>query len=150
VVKTLIVRLNQRDKEVALQILHTSLKAYRVEAKIIEVKQFPPLSEKLIDISLSINEFLGFYSDSKLAGVIELNRGYVVEICRLVVLPIFFKKGIASRLLYKALSFGAKCTVTTAMKNAPAIALYKKFGFQEISTHEIYPGLVLASFESRI
>jgi ribosomal protein S18 acetylase RimI-like enzyme len=146
----LISKLDHQDYDVALEILDVSLTSYKIEAKILEVDNFPPLLEKVEDITSSTNEFVGSYVDSTLAGIIELGCGDEVEICRLVVLPGFFQQGVASKLLSEILSLGKRYIVTTASKNLPAVKLYEKHGFRKTGVRQITPELELVSFVYRM
>ncbi len=109
--------------------------SYKVEAKLLNAVDFPPLRRKSIDITNSSTEFYGAFSDSEIAGVIEIKREERdIHIQSLVVDPTFFRKGIGSGLLtFVVDNLLAKVyTVETGVDNLPAIALYKKFGFIEI------------------
>ena len=88
--------------------------------------------------------FLGFISDGILQGVLSFCKtDHQMEICRLVVHPIYFNRGIATELLSFFLKEfvreGEQVKVSTGAANHPAKALYKKFGFIEIKNREVAP-----------
>jgi ribosomal protein S18 acetylase RimI-like enzyme len=61
-----------------------------------------------------------------------------------MVAPSHFRRGIASRLLEHALAMAgpdATFHVSTGRANAPAIMLYKKYGFLEGGLREVEPGI---------
>ena len=90
--------------------------------------------------------FYGYYVDGqegpKLAGAISFEReGSIVTICRMMVHPDFFRRGIASSLLQHILieqerEGATRFIVSTGSANSPAIRLYEGFGF--IVTTRIY------------
>ncbi len=82
--------------------------------------------------------------NNKIAGFIAVDANWVnykgekiLEIHELFVLPEFRRKGIASKLLNKALEYGIKKGLNKAelwvgKTNYRAINFYKQFGFEEI------------------
>jgi GNAT superfamily N-acetyltransferase len=110
--------------------------AYSIEALLLEVKYFPPLELSPIDIQQSSIDYQGILVKDMLVGVIgyefiELDRSQ--NITCLVVSPQWHRQGIATALLTNLLAASTSIvTVSTAVKNQPAISLYAKFGFIEI------------------
>lgn len=112
-------------------------KSYQIEADLIGVKDFPPLSRSAEDIQHSKTEFHGFLEGEALVAVIEIDLTVgdesQLKICSLTVDPKHFRKGIAGQLiqyvfgLYQADEY----IVETAVVNKPAIKLYEKHGFAE-------------------
>ncbi|HUQ60169.1 GNAT family N-acetyltransferase [Lentzea sp.] len=114
--------------------------AYAVEAEIIGFDGIPPLHESLDDLRSCGETFLGIHDDEGLVGAVSYQLdGSTVDICRLVVHPRAFRRGIASRLL-DALPDGPQ-TVSTGTKNEPALRLYRKRGFVETGEREVGPGV---------
>ena len=130
----MIIKLEQSNESVAGQIHTIFQKSYKIEAGLIGVEDFPPLLRTAKDIVNSKTHFYGFSDNHCLAAIIEIEvNGKHLNIHSLTVDPIYFKKGIASKLINYALtSFGiATATVETAVANEPAIKLYQKHGFRE-------------------
>lgn len=130
----MIVKLDNSNERIAGQIFIVFQSSYKVEAKIIGTRNFPPLLRKIKDIVSSKSLFYGFYETANLAGVIEITvQGKNLRIDSLTVSPDYFKKGIASKLISYALALFkiTEAVVETAVANAPAINLYKKHGFVE-------------------
>jgi ribosomal protein S18 acetylase RimI-like enzyme len=71
-----------------------------------------------------------------LVGLISYEReNKTLHICRMMVHPDYFRRGIASSLINFVSDLEddvVKMTVTTGTKNTPAINLYKRHGFKEI------------------
>jgi ribosomal protein S18 acetylase RimI-like enzyme len=72
-----------------------------------------------------------------LTAILWLPANRELGIASLVVHPDHFKKGLATQLLNFALQKYVQpvVLVETAVANAPAIFLYKKFGFQKVDTY---------------
>lgn len=113
--------------------IHTVFqKSYKIEAQLIGVENFPPLSRSIEDIASSKSEFYGFIDQQTLAAVIEIQISEQhLDIHSLTVDPQFFRKGIAGKLINYVLNECdiKQATVETALVNAPAIKLYNKYGF---------------------
>ncbi|NMP32006.1 GNAT family N-acetyltransferase [Thalassotalea sp. M1531] len=126
--------LDNSNVDVANQIFTVFQNSYQIEAQLIGVSEFPPLSRTLNEIMNSATRFYGCYENSCLAGVIEIAiKDKRLEIDSLTVDPNYFKKGIASQLIGYAFDFFdfTEAIVETAVANEPAIKLYKKHGFVE-------------------
>jgi ribosomal protein S18 acetylase RimI-like enzyme len=131
-----IARLNHRLAKVARDIHTVQQAAYLVEAKLLGVKRFPPLEVTPQDIQQSDDNCQGALVNGQLVGVISyesVGEEGDRNITSLVVLPQWHCQGIAKTLLARILSecSDSVITVTTGVKNEPAISLYSKFGFVE-------------------
>lgn len=129
--------LEHQHKAVAEKIYAVFQRAYQIEADLLGVTDFPPLSRTVKDIAHSTRRFYGVYREQELAAVVEIE--FItdgLDICSLVVDPTFFRQGLAWCLLqYVLTSFqGQFALVETAAGNQPAIALYKKCGFTVVET----------------
>jgi ribosomal protein S18 acetylase RimI-like enzyme len=127
-------KLDNSNVEVAHQIFTIFQRSYTVEAQLINVVDFPPLSRSTKNIENSKSYFYGYSEKNCLAAIIEISiDGKVLEIDSLTVDPAFFRKGIAGKLISFILSdFDfSEAIVETAVINEPAINLYKKHGFVE-------------------
>jgi ribosomal protein S18 acetylase RimI-like enzyme len=127
--------LHHRQRAVALQIHAVLMLAYAQEAALLEVKNFAPLEQTAGDIEASDDFFLGIFQDQQLLGVISVrpdDEPRQVNIASLVVHPAQQRQGVARALLTDALQRAEAATfsVSTAAKNAPALALYQQFGFE--------------------
>ena len=128
-------KLDNSNEDVANQIFSIFQNSYKVEAQLINVLDFPPLSRSVKNIENSKTLFYGYSENKCLAAIIEISvKGMYLEIYSLTVDPEYFRKGIAGKLMSYVL--GAfeltEATVETAVVNEPAIHLYKKHGFVEI------------------
>jgi ribosomal protein S18 acetylase RimI-like enzyme len=141
--------LNLKDPVVAERVIALQHDSYLVEAERMGVQDLPPMHETVEGLQASRETFWGSFDGQELVGVLSTSEdGAVTEIGRLAVAPTHFRRGIASRLLAHALMMAgpdATCLVSTGRANAPAIALYKKFGFVEGATREVAPGVALLS-----
>lgn len=108
--------------------------SYRIEAELLGVTDFPPLHRSISEFQNSTTQFFGFWKDDVLAAAVEIDPlKNTLDICSLVVHPKHFRQGIARKLLLFLENYDDYETliVETGWANTPAIALYKKFGFQE-------------------
>jgi GNAT superfamily N-acetyltransferase len=106
--------------------------SYQVEAELIGATGFPPLERSAWEVQTARSCFLGQWIGADLAAVLEYSCDEThLSIDSLVVHPHYFRRGIASRILRSVLEQADWQTadVETAAGNAPAIALYEKFGF---------------------
>lgn len=126
--------LNHTDTPIAQEIHTLFQESYLIEAKLIGVENFPPLTRSVNNIQKSKTQFWGFYKDSILATVAEIETNpNLLDIHSFVVSPQFFRQGLANNLLAYLLKYTDcnSAVVETASANKPAILLYKKFGFTE-------------------
>lgn len=143
-----ITRLRHTDHSVALQIQKVFFSAYKVEAKLIGVTNFPPLERKVADIVASDTTFYGSHYDGQLCAVIEI--GYYdpqLNINSLVVHPDYFRQGLARELMRFVLNHyhWETAEVETALANMPAITLYEQFGFTETRRFQASMGITKVS-----
>ena len=127
-------KLDNSNEQVADQIFTIFQNSYKIEAQLIGVLYFPPLSRSAKDIKNSKTLFYGFSENECLAAVIEIViEDNLLDINSLTVDPKYFRKGIAGILIRYILdTFDFKeALVETAVVNMPAINLYKKYGFVE-------------------
>jgi ribosomal protein S18 acetylase RimI-like enzyme len=127
--------LSHRQPAVAAQIHAVLMLAYAQEAALLGIKNFPPLEQTARDIEASDEFFLGCFNDQELHGVVSVrpdDEPGQINIASLVVHPAHQRRGVARVLLTSALqrAAGAVFSVSTAAKNAPALALYQQFGFE--------------------
>ena len=108
--------------------------ACAVEAGLIGCDDFPPLRESVDDLLAAQESFVLAYCVNNLAGALSYTINEMgCLICRLVVSPEYFRRGIGRRMLHNLMvqtDPALPCRVVTAQANIPAIALYQSFGFQ--------------------
>lgn len=130
----MIKNLDNSSEYIAHQIFTVFQNSYKVEAQLIGTLSFPPLLRSTQNIKISKTQFYGFIESKNLAAVIEIVvADKHLHIQSLTVNPLYFRKGIADKLIDYILdkfSF-SEATVETAVANLPAINLYKKHGFVE-------------------
>lgn len=124
--------------------------SYREEARLLGVVAFPPLNRTVEQVQAAHGEFFGCWRDGRLEAVAEVSLVGVPRtevppmetggiprersIDAFTVHPRAFRQGLGSRLLAFLLQrFGAEgMTVSTAIANLPAIALYQSQGFSVV------------------
>lgn len=92
--------LQHKEDTIAREILAVQIPAYIKETEIIGFDGIPALQEKVKDIQASHERFAGYRKNGKLIGVISYEKNmHYLTICRLVVHPDGFRKGIGRALL---------------------------------------------------
>ena len=148
----MIIKINNKKKEIAKEIRTIFQVSYAVEASILKVVDFPPLKRTVSEFLDSNSEFYAYYLIKNIAGVIEIeNHEDLTHIQSLVVYPKYFRNRIGSKLVqfildtYKSKIF----TVETGLDNHPAIKLYKNFDFQEQYQWDTNHGVRKVKFKLR-
>jgi ribosomal protein S18 acetylase RimI-like enzyme len=137
--------LDPSDPAMGTAIVELQRASYAVEAALIGSDGIPALTETLDEVRAAGWGWLGAVDDVGLCGAIawdELDDG-AIDICRLVVAPRAFRRGVASRLL-DALDerFPTRAMlVSTGRDNEPAVTLYRRRGFRQVADREAAPGL---------
>jgi ribosomal protein S18 acetylase RimI-like enzyme len=109
--------------------------AYAIEAELIGYPDLPPLHETLAALQATEEELWLCEEGEDLVGVVGLEHGEdVMVIARLFVAPAWFRRGVGSALVAHALgqAAGRRVRVGTGARNAPALALYERFGFRRV------------------
>ncbi|MEO2075357.1 MAG: GNAT family N-acetyltransferase [Bacillus sp. (in: firmicutes)] len=149
----MIKEINLQDRGLAKQLLELQRASYLVEAKLINFFEIPPLKESLEELIKCGETFLCYFEEKTLAGAISYTvNGDELTICRMVVHPAHFRKGIAQKLLSEVESRNSQIfvyKVSTGKDNPPAKNLYLKNGFTFVSDFEVVPGLYISNFEKR-
>ncbi|CAM4295507.1 GNAT family N-acetyltransferase [Bacillus subtilis] len=142
--------LQHKEATIAREILAVQIPAYIKETEIISFDGIPALQEKVKDIQASHEQFAGYRKNGKLIGVISYEKNmHHLTICRLVVHPDGFRKGIGRALLQFVIDHNEdaeKIEVVTAENNTPAVSLYTQAGFQKAETVKAAQGLLLSVF----
>lgn len=149
----MIERLHNKDLKVSEKIRSVFQLSYKVEAELLNATDFPPLKRTLESYINSETAFFGYLKKEELAGVIEItHNNNFTHINSLVVNPIFFRQGVARKLMefvfnnYDSELF----VVETGLDNKPATTLYKKFDFKEVKQWDTDHGVRKIKFERRI
>jgi len=149
----MIERLKNNDLEISKKIRSVFQLSYKVEAKILNATDFPPLKRSLENYVNSNTAFFGYLKNRELVGVIEIeHNNNFTHIKSLVVNPCFFRQGIARKLMeYVINTFDSKLfVVETGLENRPATKLYKKFDFKEVKQWNTDHGIRKIKFERRL
>lgn len=145
----MIVKILHKDPSLANKIIAIQRPSYQIEADLIGFQGIPALLETVDDIMNSKETFIGYYENDQLLGVLSYEENEdLVDICRLVVSPASFRKGIGRQLVSYVLEEirGSRdVIVSTGLKNTPAVTLYEKLGFQQERTMEIAPGVYIVN-----
>ncbi len=106
--------------------------------------------EELLESS---ETFFGYFIGEELAGALSYTYdNKELTICRMVVHPNHFRKGIAEALFKYIEKEHPDLTiikVSTGKDNAPAKGFYLKNGFILVGDLEVVPGLYISNFEKR-
>ncbi|PHD41849.1 GNAT family N-acetyltransferase [Bacillus toyonensis] len=147
----MILKLNATSFEVASSILQVQIPSYKVEADYLNSTAIPRLYDTVNDIQNCGETFYGYFSENKLVGFISfMQEEQLIDIHRLVVSPDFFQKGIATKLLsyiFNMFPSSMAYIVQTGKANTPAIALYKKHGFIEVTDITITDRMILTQLK---
>lgn len=148
----MIERLENNDLEISKKIRSVFQVSYKVEAKLLNATNFPPLKRSLENYVKSNTEFFGYLKSKELAGVIDIDHNdSSIHICSLVVDPNFFRQGIARKLIeFVFNTFDSNLfVVETGLENGPATKLYKNFDFKEVKQWKTDYGIRKIRFEWR-
>jgi ribosomal protein S18 acetylase RimI-like enzyme len=144
-------KLNLKNIETAKCVLELQLASYKIEAEIIGFDEIPPLKDTVNSLKACDEIFYGYHINDVLAGIISYKIiDNTVDIHRLAVHPLYFKRGIAGKLLYfiEGLESNSnKVIVCTGSENVPAVNLYMKNGYKKNKNIEISKGIYITEFE---
>lgn len=145
-------QLELKDTDIVEQLWSLQHSAYRLEAKAVGLTETPPLPDTFDSLRTSGDVFFGELSeDGELLGAIAVREELpgTLEITRLMVHPGQLRQGIGAKLLQYVLAVHPdkqRFTVTASTGNAPAVALYRKFGFQPVKRANSAAGVELTIF----
>ena len=139
------------DQALARRLLELQRRAYAAEAELIGSGAIPALHETLEQLVHSGESFLGAFLGDRLVGAISWKRlGRTIDLHRLVVDPGFFRCGVGTALLRRALASepgSTRAIVQTGAANLPARRLYEREGFSVVEELEVAPGLAVTRLE---
>lgn len=124
--------LNHSKVDIAESIYEVMQASYTLEAKLLNIRDFPPLKKTAPQIQTDNGTYFGIYSKSELVGCLHMEK---CNISSLVVSPAYHRRGLARELIKWVLSntSASEITVSTAKGNLPANALYSNLGFRVFS-----------------
>ena len=129
--------------------------AYAVEASLTGFLNLPPLMDTITTLRLCGETFYGVRSEEDdpfsdvIAAIAYETDGERLVICRMMVHPDFFRRGIARRLITFVESMVTnerEIVVSTGSKNEPAIRLYEAMGFRFVREWMPVLGLMVTEF----
>ncbi|MFC0270769.1 GNAT family N-acetyltransferase [Metabacillus herbersteinensis] len=148
----MIQQINLLDTVEAENLLKMQKLSYLVEAAIIDFYDIPPLKDTLISLQSCRETFFGYYLEHELVGAIAFQQvDDTIDICRLIVHPRHFRKGVAQSLLAFILSTEKITTITvsTGSLNKPALSLYNKAGFVQTGTLAIAEDISITNLKRK-
>lgn len=132
---TRVIQLAHEAPPMAEAIRAVMFQAYLVEAALLGVSDFVPLRRSAEAIAASDALFLGIAPAGTLAAVAEVERPepHHIHIGSLVVLPSHFRRGLGTALVRHIVGANPSeaVTVSTGVRNQPALSLYAALGFRE-------------------
>lgn len=148
-----IIHANIQDTTIATQLHALQRTAYAVESVLIDYPQLPPLHESVEQLQAADERWLVYMDQSEIAGAVAYrNLDDTLDICRMIVSPTHFRRGIG-RALLNALEEREptmpRLIVSTAEQNEPAIALYEKQGFHIYERITLPDGLRLVHLQKQ-
>lgn len=147
----MIIKLDITEPSMAAEIYDLQKNAYEVEANIIGYLDLPPLKETVQDLQQCGELFLGYVLEGKVLGAISYKTSTdLLDIHRLMVHPLHFRKGIAHALLVHLEECEAaicEWIVSTGTGNTPAINFYKRNGFQAINEVKVNERLSITNLK---
>jgi ribosomal protein S18 acetylase RimI-like enzyme len=149
----MIEKLKNSDLLMAEKIQIVFQASYKIEAKLLNATNFPPLQRTLENYIQSKTAFYGYSKNGELAAVAEMNTDNDFILIRsLVVHPDFFRRGIAGKLIEFIFdTFESNLfIVETGLANGPATKLYEKYGFVAVHQWDTDFGIRKVKFEKRI
>jgi ribosomal protein S18 acetylase RimI-like enzyme len=136
---------------VAEEIRSVMVAAYRVEAELLGVADFPPLDRTAAHIAATEARFFGVRRDGALLAVAEVEDipPARCHIGSLVVRPTHFRQGLATALLRHVLEAHPShvVTVSTGALNRPALLLYAAHDFVEQRRWSAPGGIPMVTLE---
>ena len=142
--------LDHTRPSMAAMIYRLFQRAYTVEANLLGVSNFPPLSRTPERIQKATSQFIGSYDGGVLTAALECRQlGTRLSVDSVVVDPDYFRRGLAKHLILTVLNevTWQSAEVETATANTPAIALYRGLGFEEIRRFHTPQGIEKVVFE---
>ena len=149
----MIVKIDFQNISLLKKLFELQKDSYLVEAELIQFFDIPPLKESFEEFQECGEKFLGYFEADELAGALSYTiDGEELTICRTVVHPKHFRKGIGQDLVNAVEETNKEqevFKVSTGKDNTPAKNLYLKNGYQLVCDLEVAPGFYISEFEKR-
>lgn len=130
-----VVLLEHREPALAARVAQLQREAYTVEAAWLGVKDFPPMRITAEEVAAIEGRVFAAVRDGELLGTmtLERRRDGAQLVGALTVIPAHHRQGIGRALVAHLVHEcgDRELVVSTGVANAPAIALYRAFGFVE-------------------
>jgi GNAT superfamily N-acetyltransferase len=142
-----------KDDRLVKELYELQRAAYLIEARLINFYDIPPLKETIDELTECDETFFGYFEENSLVGALSYTiDGQELTICRMMVHPNHFRKGIAQELLHAVEKRNGDISifkVATGKENLPARALYQNNGYHHLEDIEIVPGFFISSLKKR-
>lgn len=125
-------KLNKLDFRELSQVIEIKIRAYKFEARLLNVESLPPLEEKIRNLEITSDEVFLAIKKECIVGAIFLEKSdQAMLISKLIVDPSHFRKGVAKRLIKYSLNQFPKIEfqVSTAQNNFQPYAYMKLLAF---------------------
>jgi ribosomal protein S18 acetylase RimI-like enzyme len=132
------------DQSFAASLLRLQRDAYRAQADLIGSDRLPALAADDVSLPAWRGRYLVAWRGTHLVGAVAWRSGGdEAEIDRVMVEPTAHRQGVAATLVRAVLAeLGSVRIVTwTGRDNAPGIALYRRFGFEQVADEQEPGGL---------
>ncbi|MNJ43283.1 Acetyltransferase (GNAT) family protein [compost metagenome] len=147
----MLIKLDVTNYDTARRMIEVQIPAYKVEAELIGYDGIPQLMDTVELMMQCQEKCIGYDVDGELAAFVSYEETeQEVEICRLVVHPDHFRKGIATMLVehvVERIAQGRTIQVSTGALNFPAKGLYQAFGFRQVKDVEVAPGVFITQLQ---
>lgn len=134
------------DPWFARELLRLQHAAYRAEAELVGDDRLPPLEDDDVTLPAWRGRYLVSWRGVMLVGAVAWrDLGDHLDIDRLMVDPTSHRQGVGTTLLQAVLdrAGGRPVVVSTGRDNAPARALYARYGFEVAGDEQASTGLWL-------
>ncbi len=148
----MIIKIDHKKIEISQEIKNIFQHSYKVEAKLLNAIDFPPLKRTISQFTNSKNDFFAYYINKNIVGLVEVKiMNNSVHIQSLVVYPKFFRRGIGRSLVKFVLkNFNPNLfTVETGIDNEPAKKLYLNCGFEKYDQYKTDHSIIKVKFMKR-
>ena len=96
----MISKIDNKKIEIAEKIYSIFQTSYKIEAKLLQATNFPPLNRTTTNLLNCNNTFYAYYLEKDIAGVIEIDHNSEsTHIQSLVVCPKYFRQGVGRNLV---------------------------------------------------
>lgn len=137
------------DPHVVATVLAMQHASYAVEADLIGDARLPPLHEDDHAIASWRGRWTTAWEGVDLLGAIAwADDGQQLELSKVMVHPAAMRRGVASILLERVLadSGAPRVVVATGRDNVPAVAFYRRHGFDHAGDEQVPPGIWVSAF----